>query len=64
MGRGKGLGPQQPQIPAEEEARVREKTHKLRRNCKDPAVAKRGLTGEGGNGGSSVRGRQERRETV
>lgn len=64
MGRGKGPEPPRPQISTEEEARAREKTHKLRRNCKDPAVAKRGLTGEGGGDGGSVRGRRERRETV
>lgn len=64
MGRDKRPGPQQPQVSAEEEARAREKTHKLRRNCKDPAVAKRGLTGEGGSGSGGARGSQERRETV
>lgn len=57
-------GPQQSQISAEEEARAREKTHKLRRNCKNPAVAKRGLRGEGGSNGGSVREDEERRETV
>lgn len=45
VGRGKGTARQR-QISEEETARAREETHKLRRNCKNPAVAKRGLRGE------------------
>lgn len=52
------------QISAEQEARAREKTHKLRRNCKNPAVAKRGLREEYSSGGGSVRGRREKRNSV
>lgn len=37
--------------------------HKLRRNCKNPAVAKRGLRGECSGSGGSMR-ETERRETV
>lgn len=53
---GNSQGPQF-QISAEK-ARAREKTHKLRRNCKNPAVAKRGLRGECSSDGGSMRGRR------
>ena len=63
--REKCPGPQQSQISVEEEARTREKTRKLRRNCKNPAVAKRGLRGECGSNGGSMRGRRgEKRNSV
>lgn len=63
--KGRGKWPR-PTIPDTDQGGQNqgEKTHKLRRNCKNPAVAKRGLRGECSSSGGGMRGDEERRETV